>query len=63
LLNYFPVKVILENGFLNEEEKVRGSRIAKEAGADRVGTSKGPQLIREFQERFEDSIQRMDRSS
>ena len=26
-------------------------------GADRVGTSKGPQLIREFKERFGDSIQ------
>ncbi len=115
----FPVKVILENGFLNDEEKVRGCRIAKDAGAsfvktstgveskyllqrgsesigatvkdvklmrktvgkklkvkasgrihtldfalelikagaDRVGTSKGPQLIREFKERFGDSIQ------
>ena len=114
----FPVKVILENGFLNEEEKVRGCRIAREAGAsfvktstgveskyllernsqsvgatvkdvklmkktvgnklkvkasgrihtldfalelikagaDRVGTSKGPQLIREFKERFGDSL-------
>lgn len=114
-----PVKVILENGFLNDEEKVRGCRIAKEAGAgfvktstgveskyllqrgsesigatvkdvklmrqtvgkklkvkasgriytldfalelikagaDRVGTSKGPQLIREFKKRFGDSIQ------
>jgi len=114
-----PVKVILENGFLNDEEKVRGCRIAKDAGAsfvktstgveskyllqkgsesvgatvkdvklmkkvvgeklrvkasgrihtldfalelikagaDRVGTSKGPQLIREFKERFGDSIQ------
>lgn len=116
----FPVKVILENGFLNDDEKVRGCRIAKDvgvsfvktstgveskyllqrgsesigatvkdvklmrktvgeklkvkasgriytldfalelikAGADRVGTSKGPQLIREFKERFGDSIQR-----
>ena len=115
----FPVKVILENGFLNDEEKVRGCRMARDAGAsfvktstgveskyllqrgsesvgatvkdvklmkkvvgeklrvkasgrihtldfalelikagaDRVGTSKGPQLIREFKERFGDSIQ------
>jgi len=115
-----PVKVILENGFLNDEEKVRGCRMARDAGAsfvktstgveskyllqrgsesvgakvkdiklmkkvagekmrvkasgriytldfalelikagaDRVGTSKGPQLIREFKERFRDSIQR-----
>jgi len=115
----FPVKVILENGFLTDEEKVRGCRIAKDAGAsfvktstgveskyllernsesigatvkdvklmkrvageklkvkasgrihtldfalklikagaDRIGTSKGPQLIREFKERFGDSIQ------
>lgn len=114
-----PVKVILENGFLIDDEKVRGCRIAKDAGAsfvktstgveskyllqrgsefvgatvkdvklmrktvgeklkvkasgrihtldfalklikagaDRVGTSKGPQLIREFKERFGDSIQ------
>ncbi|MCK4522817.1 deoxyribose-phosphate aldolase, partial [Candidatus Aerophobetes bacterium] len=114
-----PVKVILENGFLNDEEKVRGCRMARDAGAsfvktstgveskyllqrgsesvgakvkdiklmkkaagekmrvkasgriytldfvlelikagaDRVGTSKGPQLIREFKERFGDSIQ------
>jgi deoxyribose-phosphate aldolase len=115
----FPVKVILENGFLTDEEKVRGCKIAKDAGAsfvktstgveskyllqrgsesiaatvrdvrlmretvgeklkvkasgrihtldfalellkagaDRVGTSKGPQLIQEFKERFGDSIQ------
>ncbi len=113
-----PVKVILENGFLTDKEKVRGCKIAKDArvrfvktstgveskyllqggsesigatvkdvklmkkvvgeklkvkasgrihtldfaleliraGADRVGTSKGPQLIGEFKERFGDSI-------
>jgi len=36
-----PVKVILENGFLNDEEKVRGCRIAKDAGASFVKTSTG----------------------
>ncbi len=113
-----PVKVILENGFLNDEEKVRGCKIAKDAGAsfiktstgveskyllqrgsesigatvkdiklmkevagekmkvkaagriytldfaleliragaDRLGTSKGPELIQEFKERFGDFV-------
>ncbi len=37
----FPVKVILENGFLTDEEKVRGCRIAKQAGASFVKTSTG----------------------
>jgi len=114
-----PVKVILENGFLTDEEKVRGCKIARDAGAsfvktatgveskylleigsesigatvkdiklmrkavgekvkvkasgrihtldfalelikagaDRLGTSKGPDLIREFKERFGDSVE------
>ena len=37
----FPVKVILENGFLTDEEKVRGCRIAKDGGASFVKTSTG----------------------
>lgn len=36
-----PVKVILENGFLTDEEKVRGCQIAKDAGASFVKTSTG----------------------
>ncbi len=114
-----PVKVILENGFLTDKEKIRGCEIAREAGAsfvktatgieskylletgsgsmgatvkdvklmkkvvgdkvkvkasgriytlgfalelikagaDRLGTSKGPQLIREFKEKFGDSVE------
>lgn len=36
-----PVKVILENGFLTDEEKVRGCQIAKNAGASFVKTSTG----------------------
>lgn len=35
------VKVILETGLLNEEEKVRACLIAKEAGADFIKTSTG----------------------
>ena len=35
------VKVILENGFLTDEEKVRGCKIAKDAGAHFVKTSTG----------------------
>ena len=35
------VKVILENGFLTDEEKIRGCRIAKDAGASFVKTSTG----------------------
>ena len=37
----FPVKVILENGFLTDEEKIRGCKIAKDAGASFVKTSTG----------------------
>lgn len=37
----FPVKVILENGFLTDEEKVRGCEIARDAGATFVKTSTG----------------------
>ncbi|MGQ9632195.1 MAG: deoxyribose-phosphate aldolase [bacterium] len=36
-----PVKVILENGFLTDEEKVRGCKIARDAGASFVKTSTG----------------------
>jgi len=36
-----PVKVILENGFLTDEEKVKGCRIARDAGASFVKTSTG----------------------
>jgi len=36
-----PVKVILENGFLTDEEKIRGCRIAKDAGVSFVKTSTG----------------------
>lgn len=36
-----PVKVILENGFLSDEEKVRGCKIARDAGASFVKTSTG----------------------
>jgi deoxyribose-phosphate aldolase len=35
------VKVILENAYLNDDEKVRGSRLAEAAGADFVKTSTG----------------------
>lgn len=35
------LKVILETGFLNDEQKVRGARLASEAGADFVKTSTG----------------------
>lgn len=35
------MKVILETGFLNDEQKVRGARLASEAGADFVKTSTG----------------------
>ncbi|HLA16365.1 MAG TPA: deoxyribose-phosphate aldolase, partial [Candidatus Limnocylindrales bacterium] len=35
------VKVILENAYLNDEEKVRGCRLAEAAGADFVKTSTG----------------------
>jgi deoxyribose-phosphate aldolase len=35
------VKVILETAYLTDEEKVRGCRIAEEAGADYVKTSSG----------------------
>lgn len=35
------LKVILEAGFLNDEQKVRGARLASEAGADFVKTSTG----------------------
>ncbi len=36
-----PVKVILENGFLTDEEKVKGCKIAQRAGASFVKTSTG----------------------
>lgn len=36
-----PVKVILENGFLTDEEKIRGCKIAMDAGASFVKTSTG----------------------
>ena len=35
------VKVILENAYLNDEQKVRGCRLVDEAGADFVKTSTG----------------------
>lgn len=35
------LKVILETGFLNDEQKIRGARLASEAGADFVKTSTG----------------------
>ena len=35
------VKVILENAYLTDEEKVRGCQLAEEAGADYVKTSTG----------------------
>lgn len=35
------LKVILETGFLNDEQKVRGARLASETGADFVKTSTG----------------------
>jgi deoxyribose-phosphate aldolase len=35
------VKVILETALLNDEEKIRASRLAREAGADFVKTSTG----------------------
>jgi deoxyribose-phosphate aldolase len=35
------VKVILENAYLDDEEKVRGCRLAEEAGAHFVKTSTG----------------------
>lgn len=35
------VKVILENAYLNDDEKVRGCRLAEAAGADFVKTSTG----------------------
>ena len=35
------VKVILENAYLSDDEKVRGSRLAEAAGADFVKTSTG----------------------
>src|SRR5262245_50427784 len=35
------VKVILENAYLDDEQKVRGCRLAEEAGADFVKTSTG----------------------
>jgi deoxyribose-phosphate aldolase len=35
------VKVILENAYLNDDEKVRGCRLAEAAGADYVKTSTG----------------------
>ena len=35
------VKVILENAYLNEEQKVRGSKMTEAAGADFVKTSTG----------------------
>ncbi len=35
------VKVILENAYLNREEKITGCRLAEEAGADFVKTSTG----------------------
>lgn len=35
------VKVILENAYLNDEEKVRGCRLVESAGADYVKTSTG----------------------
>jgi deoxyribose-phosphate aldolase len=35
------VKVILENAYLNDDEKERGSRLAESAGADYVKTSTG----------------------
>lgn len=35
------VKVILENAYLTDDEKVRGCRLAEEAGADFVKTSTG----------------------
>ena len=35
------VKVILENAYLTDEEKVRGCRLAEQAGADFVKTSTG----------------------
>ncbi len=37
----FPVKVILETCFLTEEEKIRGCKLAVEAGASFVKTSTG----------------------
>ena len=36
-----PVKVIIETGYLSEEEKVRACKLAKEAEADFVKTSTG----------------------
>jgi len=36
-----PVKVILENGFLTDKEKVKGCKIAQRAGASFVKTSTG----------------------
>ncbi|MCL4488021.1 MAG: deoxyribose-phosphate aldolase [Chloroflexi bacterium] len=36
-----PVKVILETGFLSEEEIVRGCKLAEDAGASFVATSSG----------------------
>jgi len=36
-----PVKVILETGFLTDEEKVRGCKLAKEAGAHFIKTATG----------------------
>lgn len=35
------VKVIMENAYLNDDEKVRGCRLAEAAGADFVKTSTG----------------------
>ncbi|MEV6799345.1 deoxyribose-phosphate aldolase [Micromonospora rifamycinica] len=35
------VKVILENAYLNTDEKIRGCRLAEQAGADYVKTSTG----------------------
>jgi deoxyribose-phosphate aldolase len=39
--NGAAVKVILENAYLTDDEKVRGCRLAEEAGADFVKTSTG----------------------
>jgi len=36
-----PVKIILENGFLTDKEKVKGCKIAQRAGASFVKTSTG----------------------
>ena len=40
-LSGFPVKVILETCYLTEEEKIRGCKLAVEAGASFVKTSTG----------------------